>query len=106
MRPAHSRTRTILSATLKTVISATSAESATATLNPLVCSDLPVLLPPRHIRCSVRRLAHGEGERMNITRTVGAAIGLIAVLLFFASLTIEQNRAVSLISRPTTTANR
>jgi len=43
---------------------------------------------------------------MNVTRTVGAAIGLIAVLLFFASLTFEQNRAVSLISRPTTTANR
>jgi|KBSSwiS6_1023812.scaffolds.fasta_scaffold13728_3 hypothetical protein len=43
---------------------------------------------------------------MNVTRTVGAAIGLIAVLLFFASLTIEQNRAASLSSRPTAAANR
>jgi hypothetical protein len=43
---------------------------------------------------------------MKLTRTVGAAIGLIAVLLFFASLTLEQNRVVSLISRATSTAHR
>jgi hypothetical protein len=43
---------------------------------------------------------------MKFTRTVGAALGLIAVLLFFASLTLEQNRAVSLISRATQTARR
>ena len=43
---------------------------------------------------------------MKITRTVGAALGLIAVLLFFASLTMEQNRAMSLISRPVQSAHR
>ena len=43
---------------------------------------------------------------MKVTRTVGAALGLVAVLLFFASLTIEQNRVGSLIARATTTARR
>jgi uncharacterized membrane protein len=44
---------------------------------------------------------------MKITRTVGAALGLIAVLLFFASLTLESNRVASLIGRSTTqTAHR
>ena len=43
---------------------------------------------------------------MKITRTVGAALGLIAVLLFFASLTMEQDRAMSLISRHVQSAHR
>jgi hypothetical protein len=43
---------------------------------------------------------------MKVTRTVGAALGLIAVLLFFASLTLEQNRAMSLISRAVQSAHR
>lgn len=43
---------------------------------------------------------------MKFTRTVGAAIGLIAVLLFFASLTLEQNRVGSLIARATQSAGR
>ncbi len=30
-----------------------------------------------------------------MTRTFGAALGVVVVLLFFASLTIEQNRVVS-----------
>ncbi len=30
-----------------------------------------------------------------MTRTFGAAIGVVVVLLFFASLTFEQNRVVS-----------
>jgi hypothetical protein len=30
-----------------------------------------------------------------MTRTFGAALGVVVVLLFFASLTFEQNRAVS-----------
>jgi hypothetical protein len=43
---------------------------------------------------------------MKFTRTLGAALGLIAVLLFFASLTLEQDRAVSLTSRATSAARR
>jgi hypothetical protein len=43
---------------------------------------------------------------MKVTRTVGAALGLIAVLLFFASLTLEQNRAMTLISRAVQSAHR
>jgi hypothetical protein len=43
---------------------------------------------------------------MKVTRTVGAALGLVAVLLFFASLTFEQNRVGSLIARAATTARR
>jgi hypothetical protein len=43
---------------------------------------------------------------MKLTRTLGAALGLVAVLLFFASLTFEQNRVVSLIARATTGARR
>jgi hypothetical protein len=35
-----------------------------------------------------------------MTRTVGAAIGAVVVLLFFASLTIEQNRALTLARAP------
>jgi hypothetical protein len=31
-----------------------------------------------------------------MTRTVGAALGVVVVLLFFASLTMEQNRVVSI----------
>jgi hypothetical protein len=31
-----------------------------------------------------------------MTRTFGAALGGVVVLLFFASLTIEQNRVVSM----------
>lgn len=38
---------------------------------------------------------------MKLTRTVGAAIGLIAVLLFFASLTLQQGRVSTLITSVT-----
>jgi hypothetical protein len=31
-----------------------------------------------------------------MTRTVGAALGVVVVLLFFASLTVEQNRVVQM----------
>jgi hypothetical protein len=31
-----------------------------------------------------------------MTRTLGAALGVVVVLLFFASLTVEQNRVVSM----------
>jgi hypothetical protein len=31
-----------------------------------------------------------------MTRTFGAALGVVVVLLFFASLTVEQNRVVSM----------
>ncbi len=31
-----------------------------------------------------------------MTRTFGAALGAVVVLLFFASLTIEQNRVISM----------
>ncbi len=34
-----------------------------------------------------------------MTRTFGAALGVVVVLLFFASLTVEQNRVVSLDAR-------
>jgi hypothetical protein len=30
-----------------------------------------------------------------MTRTLGAALGVVIILLFFASLTMEQNRVVS-----------
>jgi hypothetical protein len=43
---------------------------------------------------------------MKVTRTVGAALGAVVVLLFFASLTLEQDRVVSLIARATTAARR
>ena len=38
-------------------------------------------------------------------RTVGAALGVLFVLLFFASLTIEQNRVLS-IARATVGSHR
>jgi hypothetical protein len=34
-----------------------------------------------------------------MTRTFGAALGVVIVLLFFASLNFEQNRVVSLDAR-------
>jgi hypothetical protein len=40
-----------------------------------------------------------------MTRTVGAAIGVVVVLLFFASLTIEQNRVLT-IARATVGSHR
>lgn len=40
-----------------------------------------------------------------MTRTLGAALGVVVVLLFFASLTIEQNRVVS-IARATIGSHR
>lgn len=43
---------------------------------------------------------------MKLTRTLGAALGLIAVLLFFASLTLEQGRVMSLIARASSAARR
>ena len=33
---------------------------------------------------------------IEMTRTLGAALGVVVVLLFFASLTFEQNRVVSM----------
>jgi hypothetical protein len=33
---------------------------------------------------------------IEMTRTFGAALGVVVVLLFFASLTVEQNRVVSM----------
>jgi len=41
-----------------------------------------------------------------MTRTLGAALGVAIVLLFFASLTFEQNRVTSLIARATQSARR
>jgi hypothetical protein len=35
-------------------------------------------------------------EVQEMTRTLGAALGVVVVLLFFASLTIEQNRVLSM----------
>ncbi len=35
---------------------------------------------------------------MKLTRTLGAALGLIAVLLFFASLTLQQGRVTTFIT--------
>jgi len=40
-----------------------------------------------------------------MTRTFGAALGVVIVLLFFASLTIEQNRVVT-VARATVGAHR
>jgi hypothetical protein len=40
-----------------------------------------------------------------MTRTFGAALGVAIVLLFFASLTFEQNRVLS-IARTTTSSHR
>jgi len=40
-----------------------------------------------------------------MTRTLGAALGVAIVLLFFASLTFEQNRAVTL-ARSVVTSHR
>jgi hypothetical protein len=34
-------------------------------------------------------------EVCEMTRTFGAALGVVIVLLFFASLTVEQNRVVA-----------
>jgi hypothetical protein len=45
-------------------------------------------------------LSFNEQEVYPMTRTVGAAIGAVVVLLFFASLTIEQNRALTLARAP------
>ena len=45
-------------------------------------------------------LSFNELEVYPMTRTVGAAIGVVVVLLFFASLTIEQNRALTLARAP------
>jgi hypothetical protein len=38
---------------------------------------------------------------MKLTRTLGAALGLVAVLLFFASLTIQQGRISTFVTRAT-----
>ncbi len=43
---------------------------------------------------------------MNLTRTVGAAIGLVAVLLFFASLTIQQARVSTSVTNVTPIAQK
>jgi hypothetical protein len=51
------------------------------------------------MRCCSRQAVTLEEELMKLTRTLGAALGLVAVLLFFASLTFEQNRVGSLIAR-------
>lgn len=40
-----------------------------------------------------------------MTRTFGAAIGAVIVLLFFASLTFEQNRALTM-ARATVSSHR
>ena len=40
-----------------------------------------------------------------MTRTVGAALGVVIILLFFASLTLEQNRVVAM-ARATVGAKR
>ena len=41
-----------------------------------------------------------------MTRTFGAALGVVIVLLFFASLTIEQNRVVSMTRTTTVGSHR
>ena len=41
-----------------------------------------------------------------MTRTFGAALGVVVVLLFFASLTFEQNRIVSLDNRAAAVARK
>ncbi len=43
---------------------------------------------------------------MKLTRTIGAAIGLGAVLLFFASLTLQQGRVTTFISHVATVVHK
>jgi hypothetical protein len=43
---------------------------------------------------------------MKLTRTLGAALGLIAVLLFFASLTIQQGRVSTVVTSVSPMAQR
>ena len=43
---------------------------------------------------------------MKLTRTVGAAIGLGAVLLFFASLTIQQARVTTAVTNVAAAAHK
>jgi hypothetical protein len=49
----------------------------------------------RHSRCSIIRTSFNPVEVYAMTRTFGAAIGVVIVLLFFASLTFEQNRVLT-----------
>jgi hypothetical protein len=41
-----------------------------------------------------------------MTRTFGAALGVVVVLLFFASLNFEQNRIVALDARAAAVAHK
>jgi hypothetical protein len=58
------------------------------------------------MRCSIDEPVTTKEDPMKLTRTLGAALGFIAVLLFFASLTLEQDRVASLIARATQSARR
>jgi hypothetical protein len=68
-------------------------------------NDFSRFVPPRHSRCSVIPTSFNPVEVYAMTRTFGAAIGVVIVLLFFASLTFEQNRALTL-ARATVSSHR
>ena len=59
----------------------------------------------RHVRCSNRPSAETLWRCIAMTRTLGAALGVAIVLLFFASLTFEQNRVLT-IARATVGSHR
>ena len=83
--------------------------------DPAICSagairwqqnELPLFSRSRYVRCSCGGNGQEEEAVMKLTRTIGAAIGLGAVLLFFASLTLQQGRVTTVISNVTAAAHK
>ena len=71
----------------------------------LVANDFHRCRQVGHARCSMTRSDQNPEEVYAMTRTLGAALGVAIVLLFFASLTFEQNRVVT-IARAAVSSHR
>lgn len=69
-------------------------------------NDFSRFMPSRHSRCSIISTSFNLVEVYAMTRTFGAAIGVVIVLLFFASLTFEQNRVLAMTRATTVGAHR